>query len=200
MSKYPTDLTALISHLKQLPGVGSRTAERFAFHLLNWPQKQLEELGKTLERIQENMHHCSTCGCLCEKKLVCLLCTPSREDTRMLCIIASPRDAFVMEETRVYKGLYHVLGGLLSPIGGLSSAHMPIDAIKKRIQEQSVKEVIIALDSTFEGDATSLFLKEKLAPLGVTISRLAFGLPMGSSLDFVDGGTLGRALTGRQSF
>lgn len=200
MARYPADLTALIGHLKHLPGIGGKTAERLAFHLLSWPSKQLEEMGKILSRIQYNIDSCPGCGCLREKHKSCTLCDPSREGARLLCLIASARDAFVLEETHTYKGLYHVLGGLISPMHGNTSSHIPLDAIKKRIHDLQIQEIIIALDSTFEGDATALFLKETLQAPHLLITRLAFGLPMGSSLDFVDGSTLGRALIGRQSF
>jgi recombination protein RecR len=199
MSKYPSDLLTLIAFLKKLPGVGSKTAERFAFQLLNWSEKQLGDFGTLIAAIKDKICHCPDCSCLMEENQ-CFFCDPNKRDTQILCIISSAKDAFILEETRSYRGLYHVLGGLLSPLDGRTPEHLQFERLKARIQALSIKEVIIALDSTLEGDATSLYLKQQLGPLSVAVSRLAFGLPLGSTLDFASGGTLSRALTGRQSF
>ncbi len=199
MSKYPSDLLNLMAFLKKLPGVGSKTAERFAFELLRWSEKQLGDFGSLVASIKNKIHHCPECNCLMEENH-CAFCDPARRDAQILCIISSVKDAFTLEETRSYRGLYHVLGGLLSPLDGRAPEHLQFDRLKNRIQTLCIKEIIIALDSTLEGDATALYLKQQLSSLGVSVSRLAFGLPMGSTLDFVDGGTLSRALTGRQSF
>lgn len=194
--RYPPHLLKLIDVLKRLPGVGIKSAERYAFQLLTWPQKQLEELADVVKEIPAKLKHCSNCGCLTEDQN-CLFCVAPRIHSKHLCVIASAKDAFAIEATREYKGLYHVLGGVLSPMEGFNADRLSIDKLKKRIKEYQILEVVIALDSTLEGDATSLYLKRELEPLGVQITRLAFGLPMGSSLDYVDGGTLARALTGR---
>lgn len=198
MSKYPSDLLALIALLKKLPGIGSKTAERFAFQLLAWPELQLQNLANLLATIKDKVEYCMECGCLRETDS-CYFCNTQR-DPHALCIIASAKDAFSIEESRAYKGLYHVIGGLLSPLEGRFPDHLPLLQLKKRIETGGIKEVIIALDSTLEGDATALYLKEELNKWGISVSRLAFGLPLGSSLDYVDGGTLARALTGRHFF
>lgn len=195
--KYPTDLLALIAFLKKLPGVGSKTAERFAFHLLNWQENQLGHFAGLIGSIKEKIKYCATCGCLTENDK-CFFCENTKRDRHVLCIISSPKDVFAIEETRIFQGLYHVLGGLLSPLQGCSPENLNIHTLKKRIELDEIKEIIIALDSTLEGDATSLFLKEQINSWGIKTSRLAFGLPLGSTLDFVDGGTLARALMGRQ--
>jgi len=197
MVKYPAALLSLIAFLKKLPGVGSKTAERFAFQLLNWPQHQLADLAGHILAIKEKIHPCPECHCLMEGD-ACGFCDPLKRDASLLCIISSPKDVFTIEETRSYRGLYHVIGGLLSPLEGRSPEHLQLDLLHKRIEARAIKEVIIALDSTIEGDATALYLKEQLK--GLRVSRLAFGMPMGSTLDFVDGGTLTRALMGRHSF
>jgi recombination protein RecR len=194
--RYPQALLALIAHLKKLPGVGAKTAERFAFQLLNWPQHQLDEMAKQIKEIKEKIHHCPECCCLIENS--CHFCKDERRDQQLLCIISSAKDAFMIEETRSYRGLYHVINGLLSPLEGRTPEQLQLDRLKVRIQKKAIQEIIIALDSTIEGDATALYLKEELK--GLRISRLAFGLPMGSTLDFVDGGTLTLALLGRQVF
>ncbi|WP_068468483.1 recombination mediator RecR [Candidatus Protochlamydia phocaeensis] len=196
---YPDHLLKLIHVLKKLPGVGNKSAERFAFHLLTWPTEQLSELGHIIQATKDKLQHCSICGCL-KGEEACVFCDSSRRDAQILCVIASSRDVFAIEETGEYQGLYHVLGGLLSPLEGRGPDRLSLKKLKERIISLNVKEIVMALDSTLEGDATSLFLKQELAAYPVHISRLAFGLPMGSSLDYVDGGTLARALAGRSVF
>lgn len=197
--KYPEHLIKLMQHLKKLPGVGSKSAERFAFNMLNWSPEQILLFSQVIVEIPIKLQSCSTCGCLMGET-TCELCSPSRKERFKLCIIASPKDAYAIEATGEYRGLYHVMGGLLSPMDGFLTEKLNLNKLKKRIQEDHVTEVIIALDSTLEGDTTSLFLKEELQDLNLTISRIGFGLPMGSNLDYVDGSTLARALLSRSSF
>lgn len=199
MLKYPPSLLRLMGILRRFPGVGSRTAERFAFHLLNWPDHQLAELAETVLTVKEKIYTCPECHCLMEEKN-CTFCHLDKRDTHHLCVIASAKDAFAIEETGVFRGLYHALGGLLSPLDGRHPHHLFFEDLKRRIETLHVQEIIIALDSTLEGDTTALYLRELLQSSNIKISRLAFGLPMGSSLEFVDGGTLSRALSGRQGF
>jgi recombination protein RecR len=199
MPKYPSDLVELIAHLKKLPGVGAKTAERFSFQMLNWQEEELKRLAALLSTLKGKIPHCKECNCLTDNGL-CYFCQSVTRDKTQLCIIASARDAYFIDETGAYHGLYHVLGGLLSPIDGRSPDHLRLDKLKKRITELQLKEIILALDSTLEGDTTSLYLKEQIESWGLSVSRLAFGIPIGSSLDFIDGGTLARALTGRQTF
>src|SRR5262249_25052242 len=131
---------------------------------------------------------------------LCPFCTPNRRASHLMCVISSPRDAFSIEQTREFKGLYHVLGGLLNPMEGFGPEKLFIISLKQRIQQLQIHEIVLALDSTIEGDATSLYLKRELDGFAIPISRLAFGIPMGSSLDYVDGGTLARAFSGRARF
>ncbi len=200
MTKYPTHLLKLIESLRKLPGVGNKSAERFAFQMLTWKEEHLAEMGDIIKMIPEHLHHCGECGCLIDVLYECSFCSPSRAQSRTICIIASPRDAFAIEETREYKGLYHILGGLLSPMEGVGPGRLNLDKLKHRIFAKELTEVIIALDSTVEGDATALYLRDELGCLNVQITRLAFGLPMGSALDYVDGGTLARAFSGRRTY
>jgi recombination protein RecR len=197
MARYPTDLITLIAYLRKLPGVGSKTAERFAFHLLSWPEMQVGSLADLIGSIKNKIKYCSECGCLSENAN-CFFCTQEQRSSGHLCLVATPKDVYAIEETRIYQGLYHVLGGLLSPIQGCTPEQLGIEKIKERVVQRGIKEIIIALDSTLEGDATALYLKEQIQSWGIKASRLAFGLPMGSTLDFIDGGTLTRALMGRQ--
>jgi len=197
MPKFPEDLQILVSTLKKLPGIGSRTAERFAFEFINWSDEELEHLGRILTEIRRKIPPCPVCGCLTDQGR-CSFCDPGVRDSRSLCLISSARDAYAIEETRSFRGLYHVVEHLLSPLDGRYTNTLRVDRIESRIQQNQVQEVIIAFDSTLEGDATALYLKEKLSVLPIKITRLAFGLPVGSSLDHIDGGTLSRALSGRQ--
>ncbi|MBF8262570.1 MAG: recR [Parachlamydiales bacterium] len=198
MPKYPEDLQNLIAALKKLPGIGSKTAERFAFEFINWGSDELTHFGGLLAQIRNKIPPCTTCGCLTQLGQ-CQFCDSRLRDGHSLCILASARDVYSIEETRAFRGLYHVVEHLLSPLDGRYAAELRVDRIESRIHENQVQEVIIAFDSTLEGDATALFLKERLTSPNVKITRLAFGLPVGSSLDHIDGGTLSRALTGRQT-
>lgn len=197
MTKYPLALQQLIASLKLLPGVGSKTAERFAFQLLTWQEEELQHFSDIISTLKSKIQACPACGCLKDKS-DCEFCDPDKRDSSLLCIISSPKDAYAIEETHTYKGLYHVLGGLLSPLDGRTAERLNLPHLIDRISRLQIREVIIALDSTLEGDATALYLKEQLK--GIQVSRLALGLPMGSPLEYVDGGTLSRALIGRQNF
>ncbi len=196
---YPTELVPLIAELKKLPGIGTKTAERFAFELLGWPKEELLFLGEILLGIKDKIPPCIICGCLTNLGC-CPFCDQSTRDPTQLCVIASARDAFAIEETRTYKGLYHVVEHLLSPLDGRHASQLNIEKIQKRIHQNKVGEIILAFDSTLEGDTTALYIKSQLQPEALSISRLAFGLPMGSSLEYIDGSTLSRALKGRQTF
>lgn len=197
--RYPHHLLKLIETLKRFPGVGSRSAERFAFQLINWKEDQLKEFAKLLEEIPSKLKHCEECGCL-KGEEACAFCVSERKTSKILCIVANPKDAICIESTREYKGLYHVLGGLISPLDGITPEKLNFGKLKERMASLAIQEVIIALDATLEGDATSLYLKQELSELSLKLSRLAFGLPMGSSFEYVDNGTLARAFSGRALF
>lgn len=199
MPKYPTHLVKVIENLKKLPGVGSRSAERFAFELLSWPSEQLTQLGNLLQDMPREIQHCHSCGCLINKER-CLYCDDSSRDTHTLCVLSSPKEAFAIEDSGAFHGLYHVLGGTLNPLDGRGPESLRISELQKRVQELKVTELILALDATLDGDATALYLKQELEHPELNISRIAFGLPMGSSLEYVDEGTLARALSGRRGF
>lgn len=193
--RYPEYILKLMANLKKLPGVGSKTAERFAFHMLSWSDAKIDEFAAALTDVKEKFQTCATCGALLEKE--CLYCA---RNTDSLCVVASIKDIFSIEATRSYKGVYHVLGGIFSPIEGKFPNEERIAKLKERIVTLDIKEVILALDATLEGDATALYLKKELTYLPIHLSRLALGLPMGSSLDYIDEGTLARALLGRDKY
>ncbi len=194
--EYPTYLEELILKLKKLPSVGARSAERFAFHLIDWSEEDLNALGALLTSLKKELTICETCGAL-EGDQGCQFCENSRRNPHLLCIVAHYKDVFTIENTREFHGVYHVLGGLLSPLDGIGPEKLHLESLKERLENEPIQEVVLAIDSTLEGDATALFLRKELENCSVAVSRLAFGIPMGSALDFVDGGTLARAFQGR---
>jgi recombination protein RecR len=199
MTQFPPTLVSLMAHLKKLPGVGRKTAERFAFHLLDWKQMECHEFADLIKEAKKKILPCPTCGCLTEHHS-CLYCDPIKRDPKTLCIVSSPKDVYLFEETKSYTGHYHVLGALLSPLEGKNPEDLQLDKLIRRLEMQKTHEVIIALDATLEGDTTALFLKEKLSKFSLKLSRIAFGLPIGSTLDYIDGTTLSQAICGRQTY
>lgn len=193
--KYPEPLQKLIGILRKFPGVGKKTAERYAFQMISWQESELQILSHLLSTLKKEITKCDTCGALTSN--TCNYCDHSRRDPTILCIVSSPKDIFSIEATGIYNGLYHVVAGLLSPLDGFGSEKIDFNKLKMRILNSPVKEVILALDATVEGDATALFLKKELESEGVFTSRLALGMPLGSTLDFLDEGTLGQALFSR---
>jgi recombination protein RecR len=167
--------------------------------MLSWSPEAISLFAKSLQSLQEELHICPNCSCL-KGESECEFCNPAKRDSSLLCIVSSAKDIYPIEETRIFRGMYHVLGAVLSPLQGYNTENIDIEKIKLRIETHGITDIILALDSTIEGDATSLFLKEELQTLSMNISRLAFGIPLGSSLDYVDSGTLTRAFLGRHRF
>lgn len=194
--KYPLPLERLIALLKKFPGVGQRTAERYAFQIITWKGDDLSNLAHTLAHLKNDLTTCAACGALKDENQ-CFFCSSDNRDKKVLCIVSSPKDIFSIESTGIFNGLYHVMPGLLSPLDGRGPDELEFEKLKERTEKIGVREIILALDSTVEGDATALFLKRELEKSGILISRLALGMPLGSSLDFVDGGTLSQALSAR---
>ena len=199
-ARYPQHLFKLIAAFKKLPGVGSKTAERFAFNLLAWSPQKIAEMAQDIAETTNKIRYCDQCGAMLGDRGQCPFCADDTRDRSTLCVVAAVKEVYAIEASREYRGLYHVLGGVLSPLQGYRPEHLSLEKLYERVRQLGVKEIVIALDSTLEGDATALFLKKKLAGAGINISRLAFGLPMGSSLEFVDEGTLGFAMSGRREF
>jgi recombination protein RecR len=200
--KYPAALTTLISNLQKFPGVGKKTAERCSFDILSWSQSDLDHFAHHLSTLKSKVGTCKVCRALLDisEDKPCKFCDETKREKTHLCVLSSQKDLFAVEGTHMYLGMYHILDGLLSPTNNFSAKDLNLDALKARIQSLGVKEVILALDSTLEGDATSLYLKKELEAQGVKISRLALGMPIGSSLDFIDEGTLSKALSERTLF
>lgn len=199
MVKYPKNLINLITLFSKFTGVGKKTAERFAFQIISWQERDREKLAKTLLNLTISIHNCSDCGCLIEES-ECPFCSSTR-DSSVICVVSSPRDVFVIEGTQKFGGIYHVLEGLLSPIDGINPDVLRIAELQNRISKLEVRELILAFDFTFEGDATAIYLKNLFQEIPLLkISRLALGIPLGSSLDYIDSQTLSKSLLGRQSF
>ncbi|MBM3195317.1 MAG: recombination protein RecR [Chlamydiae bacterium] len=194
--RYPEPILNLVAHLQKLPGIGRKTAEKFAFHLLDWEKVQLDNLAYAILNSKDKLHRCDTCNGLHDKS-VCPFCDADARASQTLCIVSSPKHIYAIESTHLFEGVYHVLSRLISPIENRYVEEEELKKIKDRIVDRKIEEVIIALDATLEGDATALFLRQQLKELPVSISRLAHGLPIGGSLEYVDEETLHLALRGR---
>lgn len=196
MAHYPKTLQTLIAYLQKLPGVGRKTATRYAFQIISCQESEIADFTKFLSSLKEQLYTCRECGALLDQKN-CYYCDTTRRDASQLCIISSPKDLFSIEATHSFNGMYHVLPGLLSPLDDIEPESLNLETLKTRIEKLGVQEIILALDSTIEGDATSLFLKKDLEKLSLSVTRLALGMPLGSTLDFLDAGTLSKALSSR---
>jgi recombination protein RecR len=200
MIKYPTHLITLIEMFRKFPGIGTKSAERFAFALLSFDETTVQKMASAISTAKAKIHFCQECGAMKIEDHLCGFCSSLKRDKELLCIVPFAKDVFAIEETHQYSGLYHVLGAQLSPIDDFEEKHLNVQKLKKRFEQHVFNEVILALDSTLEGDATALFLKEELKVFDVKVTRIGFGLPIGSSLEFVDGGTLSRAVLNRHHF
>jgi recombination protein RecR len=193
---YSPVVENLIAQLTRLPGVGTRTAQRLAFHLLRTPKEEALALAEAIRQAKERVRFCRECGNLTEEEL-CGICLDTRRDHSVICVVEQPADVVSLEKTREYRGLYHVLGGALSPLDGVEPEHLRIDELLGRVARNGVTEVVVATNPTMTGEATASFIAERLR--GRTrVTRLASGLPVGSDLEYADEVTLGRALSGRR--
>jgi recombination protein RecR len=186
----------LVAQLTRLPGVGSRTAHRFAFHLLRVPEDEALALAAAIKEVKERVRFCNECGNLTEEE-VCAICLDARRDHSVICVVEHPVDLISLERTHEFRGLYHVLGGSLSPIDGVEPEHLRIDELLRRVERNGVVEVVLATNPNMTGEATASFLADRLRGR-VRVTRLASGLPVGGDLEYADEVTLGRALSGRR--
>jgi recombination protein RecR len=186
----------LVAQLTRLPGVGSRTAHRFAFHLLRVPEDEALALAAAITEVKERVRFCNECGNLTEEE-VCAICLDARRDHSVICVVEHPVDLISLERTHEFRGLYHVLGGSLSPIDGVEPEHLRIDELLRRVEKNGVVEVVLATNPNMTGEATASFLADRLRGR-VRVTRLASGLPVGGDLEYADEVTLGRALSGRR--
>ena len=189
----------LLDALRVLPGVGPKTAQRMAMHLLERDRDGGRQLARVLTQAVDEVGYCQRCRTLTEQPL-CELCESPRREDRLLCIVESPGDMLAIEEAGGFRGRYFVLHGHLSPLDGIGPDDLGLDALDTVMEQAGVDEVILATNPTVEGEATAHYLAQQLKPRGVTLSRLAYGVPMGGELEYVDGGTLSRAFMGRQPF
>jgi len=197
MAGYPRSLGRLIEELVHLPGIGPKTAQRLAFYLLKMPKKEVYSLTKAMVEVKERIRTCLSCFNIAEDDL-CEICLSKERDRSIICVVEEANDLLAIERTRGFKGLYHVLGGSLSPLEGRGPDELQIEALLRRLQGGEVREVIIATNPNVEGEATSLYLQQVLRPLDLVVSRLAHGLPMGSDLEYADEITLAKAMEGRR--
>jgi recombination protein RecR len=190
-------MTTLIAALTRLPGIGPRSAERIALHLVQSEPSGVKQLAETLLQARERVRLCDMCGALTEKS-PCHFCSDPRREAGLVCVIERPVDIISIEKSGTYRGKYHVLGGKLSPLNGVEPEHLRIAALEQRLGTEPIREVVLALGTDVEGDATSFYLGKRLARSGLKITRIAYGLPAGTGLEFADELTLSRALEGRR--
>ena len=194
---YEGAVQDLIDELGRLPGIGPKSAQRIAFHLLAAESADVERLASTLTRVKRDVRFCSICGNVAEAEQ-CRICTDPRRDRSLLCVVEEPKDVIAVERTREFRGRYHVLGGAISPIDGVGPDDLRIRELYARLADGTITEVILATDPNLEGEATATYLARHLTTLGLTVSRLASGLPVGGDLEYADVVTLGRAFSGRR--
>ena len=194
---YEGAVQDLIDELGRLPGVGPKSAQRIAFHLLAAEAEDVERLASTLIRVTRDVRFCSICGNVSEAEQ-CRICTDDRRDKTVICVVEESKDVVAVERTREFRGRYHVLGGAISPIDGVGPDDLRIRELLGRLRDGVVTELIIATDPNLEGEATATYLARLISPMGLTVTRLASGLPVGGDLEYADEVTLGRAFSGRR--
>jgi recombination protein RecR len=196
---YEGIIQDLIDELGRLPGVGPKSAQRIAFHIIQSDRVDVTRLAEVLKAVKERVKFCSICGNISEEEL-CKICRDPRRDKTSICVVEESKDVLAIEKTREFKGSYHVLGGAISPIDGVGPENLRIKELMTRLAETTIGEVIIATDPNLEGEATATYLTRLIKPLGIKVSRLASGLPVGGDLEYADEVTLGRAFEGRRSY
>ena len=194
---YEGAVQDLIDELGRLPGIGPKSAQRIAFHLLAAEPVDVERLAATLQRVKAEVRFCCTCGNVAESE-ECRICRDPRRDATIICVVEEPKDVVAVERTREFRGRYHVLGGAISPIDGVGPDDLRIRELMVRLRDGTVKELILATDPNLEGEATATYLARLVMPMGLIVTRLASGLPVGGDLEYADEVTLGRAFTGRR--
>ncbi len=199
MPQLPEPLERLIQELSRLPGIGPKTAQRLAFHLLRVDRVRADSLARAIEEVKDRIGFCERCYNIAEGSL-CAICLSPRRDASVLCVVESAFDVLAIERTAEFSGLYFVLHGVISPIDGIGPEQIHVQQLLDRVRDEAVSEVIIATDADIEGEATAVYLQRALSPLGVQVTRPAHGLPVGGDLEYADELTLARAMAGRRAF
>ena len=197
MRQYAKPLSRLIGELSKLPGIGGKTAQRLAFHILSLDETEVDSLAESMRQAKRLMRYCSVCGNLTEHD-PCDICRDDSRDKTTICVVESPRDVFAMERIREYNGLYHVLHGVISPMDGIGPEDINLKELIVRLQNSEVEEVIIATNPNIEGEATAMYISRLLKPSGIKVTRIAHGIPVGGDLEYTDEITLLKAMEGRQ--
>ena len=197
MKQYPRALGKLIHELSRLPGIGEKTAQRLAFHVLALPEGEAESLADAIVEAKRSLKYCSVCGNLTDQD-PCAICSDPTRDRDVICVVENPRDVLAMERIREYHGLYHVLNGVISPMDGIGPEDINLRSLVVRLQGSDVKERIMATNPNLEGEATAMYIARLLKPVGIRISRIANGIPIGGDLEYADSETLLKAMEGRR--
>ena len=196
MQFFPVALQNLADQFAKLPGVGSKTAQRLAFHVLSLPMEDAQEFADAILEAKQQVHTCPVCQNLTDRE-ICPICDDDTRDKSVICVVADPKDVIAMERSREFRGVYHVLHGVISPLNHVTQDDIRIKELLQRVAAGEVKEVIMATNPTVEGDATALYISKLLKPMGVKVTRLAYGIPVGGDLEYADEYTLAKALEGR---
>ena len=194
---YPKSIAALIEHFQKFPSVGPKSAQRMAFYLLRMPVSEVEKFARAMIDAKQNTKTCEICFNISSES-PCEICTSPSRDRTIICVVAETKDLIAIEKTNEYKGLYHVLQGLISPMDGIGADDIRIKELLNRLTDDKVREIILALPPSVEGEATSLYLTKLIKPFGIKISRIAFGLPVGADLEYADEITLAKAIEARR--
>lgn len=198
MKQYPKALNKLINELSKLPGIGGKTAQRLAFHILSLTDDEANSLAESIVQAKKTLKYCSVCGNLTDKD-PCYICDDNSRDKSTICVVETPQDVMAMERIREYRGLYHVLHGVISPVEGIGPNEINLKSLIKRLQGNSdVKEVIIATNPNIEGEATAMYISRLIKPSGIKVTRIAHGIPVGGDLEYADEVTLLKAMEGRR--
>ncbi len=198
MKQYPRPLNKLINELSKLPGIGGKTAQRLAFHILSLSDQEAENLAEAIVSAKHSLHYCSICGNLTDGE-ICQICEDKNRDHKTICVVETPQDVMAMERIKEYNGLYHVLHGAISPAEGIGPNDINLKSLIKRLQsDNDVEEVIIATNPNIEGEATAMYISRLLKPAGINVTRIAHGIPVGGDLEYADEVTLLKAMEGRR--
>ena len=197
MNYYSTPIARLINEFAKLPGIGRKTAQRLAFYIIEMPKEEAKLLSRAIVEAKESIKYCSICTNLTDQE-ICNICSDKRRDPEIICVVEDPRDVVAMEKTKEFRGYYHVLHGVISPLEGIGPEEIRIKELLSRLAKDEVKEIILATNPNVEGEATAMYLSKLVKPMGIKVSRIAYGIPVGGDLEYADEITLSKSLEGRR--